>query len=178
MNIRIAAATAALIAVANPASAEVVKSADHGFELRFAQVVPGPPNEAMEAFGKVDQWWDPAHTYSGNSSNLSLKLQAGGCFCETLPNGGGIEHLGVAYVEAGKRLVLTGSLGPLLYEATIGVMDVQFKAVGKGTRVEVNYRVAGFANGNGAKLAPLVDEVLGAAILRYSIYATPPVPAG
>ena len=34
----------------------------------------------------------------------------------------------VTYVDPGKRIVLTGSLGPLLYEATAGVMDVQFEA--------------------------------------------------
>ena len=33
----------------------------------------------------------------------------------------------VTYVDPGKRIVLTGALGPLLYEATTGVMDIQVK---------------------------------------------------
>ena len=56
-----------------------------------------------------------------------MSLSPGGCFCERLPNGGGIEHMRVAFVDPGKRLVLTGSLGPLLYQATAGVMDVQVR---------------------------------------------------
>ena len=50
------------------------------------------------------------------AANLSLDAAPGGCFCERLPNGGGVEHMRVTYVEPGKRIVLTGSLGPLLYK--------------------------------------------------------------
>jgi hypothetical protein len=170
---RLAAALAVI--AATPAPAEVVKSADHGFELNYSHVVPGPPVEAMEAFANVEQWWDEAHTYSGNTENLSLELKAGGCFCEKLP-GGGVEHMRVAFVEAGKSLILSGSLGPLLREATTGVMDVQFKPVGSGTRVLVDYKVAGFANGGAARLAPAVDKVLGEMMARFAVYATPPKP--
>ena len=67
-----------------------------------------------------------------------------------------------------------GSLGPLLYEATTGVMDVQFKPEGTGTQVTLNYRVAGFANGGAAKLAPLVDGVLANLVDRYRAHANPP----
>jgi uncharacterized protein YndB with AHSA1/START domain len=165
-----------LLLAGSPAAAEVVKSGEHGLELHYSHIVPGPPNEAMEAFANVDQWWDPDHSYSGNSENLSLKLEAGGCFCERLPNGGGVEHLRVVHVDPGKRIILTGSLGPLLYEATTGVMDVQFKPAGNGTRVLVDYRVAGFANGGAAKMAPLVDQVLDTIVTRFAVYATPPAP--
>jgi hypothetical protein len=156
-----------------PAPAEVVRSADHGFELSYSHVVPGPPVEAMEAFGNVAQWWDKAHTYSGNAENLSLEMKPGGCFCEKLP-GGGVEHMRVAYIETGKAMILTGSLGPLLNEATTGVMDVRFNPVGSGTRILVNYKVAGFANGGAARLAPAVDKVLGGMIARFAVYAAPP----
>ena len=66
----------------------------------------------------------------------------------------------VGYVDPGKRVVLTGSLGPLLYEATAGVMDVKFERIAGGTKVTMDYSVAGFANGGADKLAPLVDSVL------------------
>ena len=167
---------AALVFAGAPAAAEVVKSGEHGFELSYSHVVPGQPREVMEAFASVDQWWDEEHTYSGSASNLSMKLEPGGCFCERLPNGGGIEHLRVTYADPGKRAVLTGSLGPLLYEATSGVLDVRFKPAGRGTQVVANYRVAGFANGGAAKMAPLVDQVLGKMMTRFAVYATPPKP--
>lgn len=164
----------ALSVVASPAASAVVKSSDNGFELAFSQLVPVPPAEAMLAFANVDRWWNESHTYSGSSSNLSLKLEPGGCFCERLPSGGGVEHLRVAYVDPGKRVVMTGSLGPLLYEATTGVMDVQFKPADNGTRVELNYRLAGFANGGADKLAPLVDRVIDDLVTRFAASATPP----
>jgi hypothetical protein len=163
--------------LATPAAADVVSSGEHGFELRYSHVVPGSAAETMQAFANVDQWWDEEHTYSGKASNLSLKLEPGGCFCERLPSGGGIEHMRVAYADPGSRLVLTGSLGPLLYEATTGVMDVQFKPLANGTRVEASYKVAGFSNGRAKEMAPLVDKVLGTMMTRFAVYATPPVPA-
>jgi uncharacterized protein YndB with AHSA1/START domain len=156
--------------------AEVVKSADHGFELSYSHVVPGAPDEVMKGFAKVDSWWDADHTYSGNAGNLSLDLKAGGCFCERLQNGGGVEHMRVAHVDPGKRLVLTGGLGPLLHQATAAVMDVQFAPAGDGTRVTVNYKAAGFANGGAAAMAPLVDKVLANQLMRLTVYVTPPVP--
>ena len=100
-----------------------------------------------------------------------MALSAGGCFCERLDGGGGIEHLRVSYVDPGKRVVLTGSLGPLLYEATAGVMDVQFERIAGGTRVTMDYRVAGFANGGADKMAPLVDSVLADAVQAYREFA-------
>lgn len=169
-----ALATAAALLVAAPATAEVVQSGEHGFDLRHSVTVPSPPTEAMRDFAAPAGWWDGAHSYSGDSANLAMTLEPGGCFCEQLPGGGGIEHLRVTYVDPGKRLVLTGSLGPLLYAATAGVMDVQFKPAGQGTEMILTYRVAGFANGGAAKLAPLVDQVIGEAVERYRALTSKP----
>ena len=119
----------------------------------------------------MGSWWNAEHTYSGKSANLSMAFSPGGCFCERLDGGGGIEHLRVSYVDPGKRVVLTGSLGPLLYEATAGVMDVQFERIAGGTRVTMDYRVAGFANGGADKMAPLVDGVLAEQFKRYREFA-------
>jgi hypothetical protein len=77
----------------------------------------------------------------------------------------------VTYVDPGKRVVMTGSLGPLLYEATEGVMDVQFERLAGGTRFNLNYRVAGFAKGDAQKLAPLVDQVIGEQVKRFRGFA-------
>lgn len=162
-----------LAAAAAPAPAEVVAAGPNGFEVRETVQLVVPPNVAYESFASLPDWWDPEHTYSGDSANISLALQPGGCFCERFPkSGGGIEHLRVTYVDPGKHVILTGALGPLLYEATTGVMDIQVKGVAGGSQVTLDYKVAGFANGGAAKLAPAVDEVLAGQMRRYRAYAT------
>ena len=159
------------IAFAVPASAEVVSASSNGFEVRETVQLVVPPDVAWSSFANVSQWWDPDHTYSGKSENLTLSLQPGGCFCERFPKGGGIEHMRVTYVEPGKRIVLTGALGPLLYEGTAGVMDVQAKPIAGGSQLTLDYKVAGFANGGADKLAPEVDGVLAAQMTRLRTYA-------
>jgi hypothetical protein len=78
----------------------------------------------------------------------------------------------VTYVEPGKRVLLTGSLGPLLYEATTGVLDMQVKSTAGGSQLVLNYKVAGFANGGAEKIAGVVDEVLAAQLKRFRAYVT------
>ncbi len=156
---------------AAPATAEVVGSNPHGFELRHSINLVIPQERAFAAVGQVQQWWSKDHTYSGDAARLSLQLRPGGCFCERLDGGGGIEHLRVTYIQPGERIVLTGGLGPLLYEATAGVMDIKVERIAGGSRISMNYRAAGFANGGGEKLAPLVDKVLGEQIKRLRTFA-------
>jgi hypothetical protein len=154
--------------MASPAAAEVVSASSNGFEIRHSVDVASPPTVAFARFGGVGSWWSGEHSYSGNAANLSLALRPGGCWCEKLANGGGVQHMQVAFVDSGKHLTLTGSLGPLLYLATNGVMDVQFRPVGKGTRVTVDYRASGFFNGGADKIAPGVDAVLGEQVKRFA----------
>lgn len=162
-----------LAGCAAPAAAEVVAASPNGFEVRETVQLVVPPNVAYESFANLPDWWDPEHTYSGDSANLSLALQPGGCFCERFPKtGGGIEHLRVTYVDPGKHVILTGALGPLLYEATTGVMDIQVKGVAGGSVITLDYKVAGFANGGAAKFAAAVDAVLADQVRRYRSYAT------
>ena len=162
-----------LLLASAPASAEVVSASSNGFEVRETVPLVVPPEAAFKAFGELPAWWDPQHTYSGDSANLRLQLTPGGCFCERIPkSGGGVEHMHVAYVEPNKRVVLTGALGPLLYEATTGVMDVQIKTIAGGSQLVLDYKVAGFANGGADKLAPAVDGVLAEQLKRFRTYAT------
>ena len=162
-----------LLAAGTPASADVVTASANGFEVRETVPLVVPPDVAFKAFGQLPSWWDPEHTYSGQSSNLRLELVPGGCFCERIPkSGGGVEHMRVAFVDPGKRLVMTGALGPLLYEATTGVMDIEVKAIAGGSQLTLDYKVAGFANGGAEKLAGAVDGVLGEQMKRFRTYAT------
>lgn len=157
--------------IAAPASAEIISADDHGFEIKHSVNLVIAQTEAFGAFGRVGKWWSNEHTYSGDAARLSLQLRAGGCFCETLDGGGGVEHMHVTVIQPGERIVLTGSLGPLLYEATSGVMDVKVERIAGGSRVTMNYRAAGFAKGGAAGMAPLVDQVLGEQMKRFRVYA-------
>jgi uncharacterized protein YndB with AHSA1/START domain len=161
-----------LVVVATPASAGVVSASSTGFEVRETVPLVVPPQAAFKAFADLPGWWDPEHSYSGNSANIRLELTPGGCFCERIPKtGGGVEHMRVVYVDPGKRVVMTGSLGPLLYEATTGVMDVQIKTVAGGSQLTIDYKVAGFASGGATELAVQVDAVLAEQLKRLRAYA-------
>ena len=157
--------------VAAPASAEVISAGPNGFEVQEVVNLVVPQPNAYAAFGQIGQWWSKDHTYSGDAARMSLQLRPGGCFCEPLDGGGGVEHMRVSFLKPGEQIVLTGSLGPLLYQATAGVMVVSFERIAGGTRVTMNYRAAGFAKGNGDQLASGVDQVLAEQMKRYRIYA-------
>lgn len=159
------------LALAQPAAAEVKAASRHGLEVESRVDLPLPPAALYRAFADIARWWDPEHSYSGSAANLRLDLKAGGCWCETLPNGGGVEHMRVTFIEPNKRIVLTGSLGPLLAEATTGVMQIAFAPTQGGSSLVMNYRAAGFAKGGADKFAPTVDQVLTAQMKRLRAYA-------
>jgi hypothetical protein len=161
----------AVLLAPTPAAAEVVSAGPNGFEVRHSVNLVIPQAKAYTAFSEIQNWWSKDHTYSGNAANLSIQLRPGGCFCERLDRGGGIEHMHVTYVQPDERVVMTGSLGPLLYEATAGVMDVKVERIAGGSRITMDYRAAGFAKGGAAELAPIVDRVLGDQMKRLRVYA-------
>lgn len=81
----------------------------------------------------------------------------------------------VAFADPSKRAVLTGGLGPLLYEGVAGALDLQFKPTPTGTELVMDYKVAGFASGGADTLAPLVDQVWAEQFKRFAAFAaTPP----
>lgn len=166
-------AAMAVLALGTPACAEVVSASANGFEVRETVPLVVPPEAAYRDFSSISDWWDPQHTYSGDSANLSLALVPGGCFCERIPKtGGAVEHLRVTYVEPDKQVVFTGALGPLLYQAVAGVMNVEIKKIAGGSQLTIDYRAAGFASGGADKLAPAVDSVLADQLKRFRAYAT------
>lgn len=162
---------AAALVLASPAAAEVVHADNHGFEVSHSVSVKLSPADALMAFTRVSRWWMADHTYSGSPANLSLDPRPGGCLCEHFPAGGGIEHLRVTYFEPGKYLILTGAMGPLLHEAVTGVMNVRVEPDGRQTRLTLDYRASGFANGGGEKFAGMVNRMLGDTIEHYRVYA-------
>jgi hypothetical protein len=160
-----------VVTTALPASAEVVHSSANGFQVRQSVDLAISPQRAFQRFADIGAWWDDAHTYGGKGAAMTLELKPGGCFCETLENGGGVEHMRVVFVDPGKRVVLSGSLGPLLTEATAGAMDVRFEPRPGGSQILLDYRVAGFFNGGADRLAKPVDGVLAAQLKRLAAIA-------
>ena len=162
---------AGLALLPSPAAADVIGADGHALEVQTSITLVVPVSQAYTAFGRVNGWWNDEHTYSGKAANMRLALQPGGCFCEVDPKGGGVEHMRVTVVRPNERIVMTGSLGPLLYEASNGVMDLRFERIAGGSKVTMNYRAAGFVKANADKLAPIVDAVLADQMKRYRTFA-------
>jgi hypothetical protein len=145
---------------AAPAGAEVKSATAFGFEVETRVVVSTGPAEAYAALTRPASWWNGAHSYSDDAANLTLDARAGGCFCEALPGGGGVEHMRVVYAEPGATLRLQGGLGPLQAEGAAGALTWALKKVDGGTQITQTYVVGGYMRMGAEKLAPLVDKVL------------------
>ncbi|HJT97560.1 MAG TPA: hypothetical protein VJ696_04525 [Rhodanobacteraceae bacterium] len=165
---RIALALAAC-AFASFAHAEVKQASADAFFLTYSGTVAASTTKAYATLAQIGRWWDSEHTYSGKSSNLSLKPEAGGCFCERWKDGS-VEHGEVLMAMPGKVLRLRTALGPLQERALTGILTFWLKNEDSATTLTVEYRVNG-ANASGLDgLAPAVDEVLGAQVERLRRY--------
>lgn len=74
----------------------------------------------------------------------------------------------VIFANPGQLLRMIGGLGPLQSMAVTGVMTVTFTTNPEGTRVEISYAVGGQPSHRLDKLAPAVDQVLGAQWERFA----------
>jgi hypothetical protein len=151
----------ACVALLTPvlASADVVEKSAGGFTIRTTFTVPRAPEAVYAAVVNVQEWWDKAHTYSGDSGNMAIAAVPGGCFCETLP-GGGVQHGVVALAWPGRMLRIIGALGPLQNLGVTGAMTWQFEKAPEGTTVTFTYAVGGYSPTGLDKLAEPVDSVL------------------
>lgn len=145
---------------ASSLGAEVADLGELGFRSRHTLVIDAPRARVFEALtAEVDRWWDAAHSYSGSASNFSIDARPGGCFCEALPQGG-VEHMRVVFVAAGRELRLQGGLGPLQTMAVSGSMQFLLDDdAGGGTRLRYVYAVGGYHGDGLAGIAPAVDAV-------------------
>jgi len=147
--------------LAAPLRGEVIESTAAGFLVRNTAAINAPTAKVYVALtDEIGGWWDPAHTFSHNARNLSLDAKPGGCFCERLPDGGGVQHMSVLYASPGKLLRLTGAIGPLQEAALTGTMTWNLLQAGGGTTVELIYTVGGFRAGGFRGIATVVDGVL------------------
>ena len=162
-----------------PLRGEVVESTPAGFLVRNTATINATPAKVYSALtDSVGGWWDPAHTFSLDSHNLSLDAKPGGCFCERLPEGGGVEHMRVVYASPDKLLRLSGAMGPLQEAALVGTMSWNLRQTGGGTAVELSYAVGGFRAGGFRDLATVVDGVFRGQLARLRAFVETGRPDG
>ncbi len=165
------AATLLLTAQAALVQAETGNVSPTGFTSTFREEVTASTDDAWKAILQLPRWWSDSHTYSGKASNLSLDAVAGGCWCERWGDGNSVQHAQVVMVQPGRAIRVIGSLGPLQELAVNGVLTIATSAQDGKTFLRMTYRVAGNADAGLEKLAPGVDQVIGAQYRRLKTLA-------
>ena len=165
------AAVAILLTIAPMAGkSEVADSSAGGFTVKATIAIRASAEEAYRKLLRVGDWWDPVHTFSGDAHNLSIEEKPMGCFCEKLPDQGGVRHMEVVYLAPGKRLVMTGGLGPLQSMGAAGSLTIDIVPEGDGVKVGYSYAVSGYLPAGMNTLAPVFDRVLGQQFARFKNY--------
>lgn len=168
---RAAAIAAVSCVLAAPAAAELTRVGDNGFVSRHEVVVEASPKEVWLALISPARWWRAEHTWSGDAANLALTPQAGGCFCETIPEvdepgrftlQGSVEHMRVIQAYPEQALRMQGALGPLQSEPVTGILTIAISDVDAGTRIVWEYNVGGSMRYEGPVISKAVDGVMGA----------------
>jgi hypothetical protein len=157
---------AAILSCATTASAEVVAVGGSGFQVVQKAHVAGTAAALYEALLAPNRWWESTHTYSGDARRLTLDARAGGCWCETLPDGGSAQHMIVTYVSPGKALRLRGALGPLQAMGVDGSLTMTVARVEGGADLTLTYAVGGYSREGFEDIAKGVDAVLGRQVAR------------
>ena len=158
-----------------PAMAAVTDSSAYGFTLRYELIVKVKPDRIYgNLVNDIGSWWNPAHTYSGIATNLSIDPKAQGCFCERIPPEATIEHMRVLYADPGKTLRMQGGLGPLQAMAVNAVMTFSFAKAEEGTKMVVTYTIGGYYPGGFSSIWGIVDRVLAEQMNRLKAYAEKP----
>jgi uncharacterized protein YndB with AHSA1/START domain len=154
-----------------PLGADVADQAPNGFTVKISTVVRAVPEEVYSKLvHNVGDWWSPDHTFSNDSHNLTLDDKVMGCFCEKLPNGGGVRHAEVVMVMPNKLLVMDGALGPLQQMGAKGTLTIVLEPMHKDTRVRIIYAVGGYLPDGLNTWAAPVDKVLTEQLMRLRAY--------
>lgn len=180
------AVAGAALGLCAPLAAEVTRSADNGFISRHEAVVTASPKDVWLALISPSGWWRSEHTWSGDAANLMLTPQAGGCFCETIPEidepgrftlQGSVEHMRVIQSYPEQALRMQGALGPLQSEPVIGILTIAISEVDSGTRIVWEYNVGGTMRYGAPEIAKTVDAVLGAQLDALATLLGPAAPS-
>jgi uncharacterized protein YndB with AHSA1/START domain len=151
-------------------AAEVVASGPNGFSLSETAHIAASPDKVYAAIVAPSHWWSSQHSFSGSAANFTLDTKEGGCWCETLPNGGFVEHLRVVYAAPGKALRLRGALGPFQGWGADGAMTYTLKGDDKSTDLTLTYNLGGFNKDGFDAASKGADGVLAEAAMRLKSY--------
>lgn len=165
-----AAVTSLFASITTPARAETSDVSSSGFTITHAVVVDSDPQKVWQAFTQLPLWWNSAHSWSGQASNMSMDATAGGCWCERWAAGSSAVHGRVLLALPGSVLRLQAWLGPLQEMPVAGVLTFGTARRDGATRLRVTYRVAGAAEAGLDKLAPAVDGVIGEQVRRLKLF--------
>ena len=146
--------------------AAVTDVAPNGFTVTIETHIKAKPEAVYASLIKPERWWASDHTFSGSAANLHLDPKAGGCWCETLPNGGAVQHLTVVYAAPGKALRMRGALGPFQSLAVDGALTFALKTAQDGTDLTVTYTLGGYNKDGFEQLSHAADEVLSTQVER------------
>ncbi|MCW5646848.1 MAG: SRPBCC family protein [Sphingopyxis sp.] len=160
-----AVSAVAALTLAPAAHAKVIDQSDAGFTVAHTAQVAATPADVWKMLRTPDKWWSKDHSWSGDAANFWLDSQAGGCFCEKLPDGGAgvgsVQHARVLFSKPGQMLRLSGAFGPLQGEAVTGTLTIQIKETPTGSALRFDYVVGGYMRFKVADIAPAVDAVIG-----------------
>ena len=170
LAIGVAFASLLLIAGILSARAAVVESGANGFAVEEKAHIAASPAKVYAALIHPENWWNSEHTFSQNAKNLSLEAKAGGCLCETLPNGGSVAHLTVAAVMPNSTLRLRGAMGPFQAQGVDGALTFALKAAGDGTDLVLDNNVGGFVKGGMGKWPDAADGMLTDLVAHLKYY--------
>ncbi|MFC0103976.1 SRPBCC family protein [Sphingopyxis terrae] len=150
--------------VASPAAAKVIDQSDIGFTVAHTAQVAATPEDVWKMLRTPDKWWSKEHSWSGDAANFWLDSQAGGCFCEKLPDEGqgvgSVQHARIIFAKPGEMMRLSGAFGPLQGEAVTGTLTIQIKKTPTGSAIRFDYVVGGYMRFKVADIVPAVDKVL------------------
>ena len=153
-----------------PLAAEVVERDDEGFVTRDVAEVEADTKATWLALISPGRYWNSGHTWSGDAANMRLTPQAGGCFCEKIPEDpdptkitleGSVEHMRVIHAFPEKALRMSGGLGPLQSEPVAGILTIALSETDTGgTRIVWEYNVAGRMRYDMDVISKAVDGVM------------------
>lgn len=167
---RLLLALSLTLALAPLSNAAVVEATPTSLQVKYVLTVAAKPAKVWESLLHVERWWSSKHTFSGSASNLRLEARPGGCFCETLPDGGGAVHMTVVHVRPNAQLTLSGALGPLLTSGATGAMTFQIAPSATGSTITFAYNIGGYFSGGLNSISAPVDMVLGEQLNRLQRY--------
>lgn len=155
----------AVVTLNGAAAADIIASGQDHYVLRHEAQSELPPDLLWDRLIEVSTWWHPDHTYSGESSNLSLDPKAGGAWREDWA-GGSVIHGSVLYASPPHMLRLEAPFGPLQGMAVNVVWSISIQPSETGSLVMFDEIATGASASGLEQLAPAVDGVKQEALER------------